>query len=122
MKFIIIGLLISLSSFAETFKIAGSMVVFESQEGLLLQGCKNSCDALKKIKSFNKIDLKKARAVGGHHNSVGSDVCRLVYKANSVLGLAGNKDQRAFCIFEDKSLVEMNSLSQYLLKKKIVTE
>lgn len=38
------------------------------------------------------------------------------------LGVAENQDGRAFCVFKDGSLVEINSLSAYLLEKKIVSE
>ena len=43
-------------------------------------------------------------------------------KAESILGVAENQDGRAFCVFKDGSLIEINSLSSYLTEKKIVTE
>jgi hypothetical protein len=122
MKFIILGLIFSMGAPAEAFKIGGELVDFKTIDGLLLKGCEKDCQALKTIGKFKKINLKKARAKETFAGSVGSDVCRLVYKANSVIGVTQEKDQRAFCVFEDDSLIEINSLSSYLKEKKIVTE
>ncbi len=120
MKTLIICLLFSPLAFAETFKIAGELTSFENKDGLLIKGCEKNCLALKTVGEFKKIDLKKARGQETFHGSVGSDVCRLVYKAESVIGVTESKDQRAFCVFKDSSLIEINSLSQYLTDKKIV--
>lgn len=120
MKTLIICLMLSTQTFAETFKIAGELASFENKDGLLIKGCEKNCLALKTVGEFKKIDLKKARAQETFHGSVGSDVCRLVYKAESVIGVNESKDQRAFCVFKDSSLIEINSLSQYLTDKKIV--
>lgn len=115
-------LLLSLSAQAESFKIAGSLADFSEKEGLLLKGCEKNCDALKVIKKHKKIDMNDAREGMKTTNSVGSDVCLKVYKADSILGVAENGDMRAFCMFKDHSMVEMNSLSEYLVKNKIVKE
>lgn len=122
MKSLLIVVLLCSSAFAESFKIAGDMVEFKTVDGLVLKGCEKSCDALKIIKKHKKIDMKKVREGMQFANSVGSDVCARVYKADSLLGVAENKDRRAFCLFKDKSMVEMNSLSAYLVDKKIVKE
>lgn len=122
MKFLIIGLLFSVLASAETYKIGGDLIEFKDTDGLLLKGCEKDCLALKTVGKFKKINLKKERAKETFHGSVGSDVCRLVYKANSVIGVTQEKDQRAFCVFKDNSLIEINSLSSYLTEKKIVTE
>lgn len=121
MKYLIIAF-ISVSAYAETFKIAGSMLEFKTVDGLIVRGCEKNCEALKVIKKHKKIDLKEARKGQSFINSVGSDVCAKVYKADSLLGVAENTDRRAFCMFKDKSMVEMNSLSAYLVDKKIVKE
>ncbi len=121
MKLLIL-ILFSLSLHAESFKIAGDLTQFHAHDGLLLKGCEKKCDALKVIKEHSKIDLKSARTGMKTTNSIGSDVCLKIYKADSILGRAENKDMRAFCMFKDHSMVEMNSLSAYLLKKKIVKE
>jgi hypothetical protein len=105
---------------AETFKIAGSLVELKKVDGLLVRGCEKKCDALTIIRKHNKISMAKVRKGQTFNNSIGSDVCDKVYKARSLLGVAENKDQRAFCYFKDKSMVEMNSLSDYLVDKKIV--
>lgn len=115
-------ILFSISLHAESFKIAGSLADFSEKDGLLLIGCEKNCEALKVIQKHKKIDLEEAREGMKTTNSVGSDVCLKVYKADSLLGVAENKDMRAFCLFKDRSMVEMNSLSEYLVKKKIVKE
>lgn len=122
MKFILIGLLFSFPLMATTYKIAGNLVVFNNVDGLELAGCKGSCEALTVIRIHKSINLKKARQGMKTYNSVGSDVCDKVYKAQSLLGVAENQDGRAFCLFKDKSMVEMNSLSFYLINKKIVLD
>lgn len=123
MKFMaLVLILLSMAAQAETYKIAGGYVDFKEKDGLLLKGCEKSCEALKVIQKHKKIDLKKARQGMKFTNSVGSDVCAQVYHANALLGVAENKDRRAFCLFKDQSMVEMNSLSSYLVKKKIVKE
>jgi hypothetical protein len=122
MKLLILIMMITFNVQAESFKIAGEILDFKEREGLVLKGCEKSCEALKVIKQHKKIDLKKARVGMDFTNSIGSDVCDKVYKAQSLLGSASNKDRRAFCFFKDKSMVEMDSLSQYLVKNKIVTE
>ena len=122
MKYLILFMITSFNAQAESFKIAGEILDFTDKEGLILKGCEKNCEALKVIKQHKKIDIKKARAGMEFTNSIGSDVCDKVYKAQSLLGSASNKDRRAFCFFKDKSMVEMESLSQYLLKNKIVIE
>ena len=122
MKVWLIGFLLTSLVSAEVFRLSGKMIEFESKDGLLLSGCTKECDAIKTVQKFKKIDLKEARAGLKFVGSVGSDVCRLVYKGRATLGTNQDKDQRAFCVFQDESLIEINSLSQYLLDKKIVTE
>ncbi len=120
MKYLILaGLFISQFAVAETFQISGSIYEFQNKNGLLVKGCEKGCKALKTVGAHKSIDLKKVRSGEEHINSVGSDVCNLVYKAKSALGRAQNQDGRAFCVFEDQSMIEMNSLSQYLTDKKI---
>lgn len=120
MKFLFV-VLMTFPVFAENFKIAGGHVEFKLKDGLLLKGCEKSCEALKVIQKHAKIDMTEVRKGSSFANSTGSDVCEKVYKANSILGVAANQDRRAFCVFKDQSMVEMNSLSQYLIDKKIVS-
>jgi hypothetical protein len=122
MKILFLILITSFSARAESFKIAGEFLDFQEKDGLVLKGCEKTCEALRVIKKHTKIDLKKARAGMEFTNSVGSDVCDKVYKAQSLLGTSSNKDRRAFCYFKDKSMVEMDSLTLYLVKNKYVTE
>jgi hypothetical protein len=119
MSFLVI---LPLTAIAENFKISGELVVFENKDGLLVKGCEKECLALKKVAEFKKINLEKIRAKEPFHASIGSDVCRLVYKTGSLIGVTKEKDQRAFCVFKDNSLIEINSLSKYLIDKKIVIE
>lgn len=121
MKLLIFLTLFSICVKAESFKIAGETIKFENRVGMLVAKCENQCLALKKIDQFKSIDLKKNRAHEQFIGSIGSDVCQFIYKANSILGVASNRDQRAFCLFQDGSMVEINSLSLYLEKKKIVS-
>lgn len=113
-------LMTTFSASADIFKIDGELLEFKTQEGMLLRGCDKGCEALSTIKLHKLIDLKKARAGEKFEGSVGSDVCRLVYKATSVLGLDQSKDQFAFCVFKDSSAVEINSLGDYLRQHKVV--
>ncbi len=113
--------MVSLFAKAESFKIAGEFLKFELRDGVLVARCEGQCFAIKKLSQFTKIDLNKARSKEKFIGSIGSDVCRLIYRSNSVIGVAANKDQRAFCVFEDGSLMEINSLSDYLKSKKMVT-
>ena len=122
MKLVCLSIILSFAASAETFQISGSLVNFENKNGLLIKGCEKDCLALKKIAEFKKINLKVARSDEKFFGSIGADVCHLVYKGESILGTIENKDQRAFCVFPDNSLVEINSLSQYLKDKKIVSE
>ena len=122
MKVILMFLILTNISFAESFKISGESVRFENKDGLIIKGCEKECLALKKIGEFKKINLKQVRIHEKFEGSIGSDVCRLVYKSRSIIGIADNLDQRAFCVFPDNSLIEINSLSQFLKDKKIVNE
>lgn len=122
MKYLILAVFITTGVFAvETFKIGGELVNFKNKDGLLVKGCESNCQALAVVNKFKKIDLKKLRGQEQYKGSIGSDVCRLAYKGNSVIGINEEKDQRAFCVFKDNSLIEINSLSRYLTEKKIVT-
>ena len=119
-KYFLIVFLVSLNIFAETYKISGELVNFESRDGLLVKGCEKDCLALKVVSEFKSINLKQIRKGQKFEASIGSDVCKLVYKTRSIIGVTEQKDQRAFCVFKDDSLIEINSLSKYLVDKKII--
>lgn len=121
MKFIIL-FAFSITAHAESFKIAGTLVEFKNKDGLITRGCVKSCEALKQIQKHKTINMLEVRQGMTFTNSVGSDVCGKVYKAEALIGVTETGDQRAFCYFKDKSMVEMNSLSSYLIEKKIVKE
>lgn len=122
MKYLVFVALISSGVMADTFKIGGELVNLKNKDGLLVKGCEKECQALASVAKFKTIDLKKLRGDEHYNGSIGSDVCRLAYKGNSVIGINEEKDQRAFCVFKDNSLIEINSLGKYLIEKKIVTE
>jgi len=109
-------------AFCESFKLAGKDYLFEEHEsGLLIQNCKKSCDALKvlKIQKYKPSSLVKGSE---SVSSYGSDACSLLLGGKSLFGKAMNGDGRDFCLFKDKSLVEMYSLTKYLEKNKIIKE
>ena len=120
MKLSLLLFFLTFTTLADTFKISGELISFENKDGLLTKGCEASCVALVKVSEFKKINLKKIRAKEVFRGSIGSDVCRLVYKGESTIGVTETKDQRAFCVFLDQSMIETNSLSQYLTEKNIV--
>lgn len=122
MKFLLFLCLISFAVHAESFKMSGKLIEFKERDGLLLKGCEKSCEALKRIQEHKKINMLEVRKDMKFTNSIGSDVCDKVYKAQALIGVTESGDQRAFCLFKDQSMVEMNSLSSYLVEKKIATE
>lgn len=122
MKILFIALLVATTAEAEIYKINGDLMDFKNQDGLLVRNCDKGCLALKAVAAHKKIKLKAIRAKETYLGSVGSDVCRLVYEGGSVIGIAENRDQRAFCVFKDNSLIEINSLTEYLKDKKLISE
>lgn len=120
MKILFVALFVTTVAQAEIFKVNGDLMDFKNQDGLLVRNCEKDCLALKTVATHKKIKLKEARAKEPFLGSVGSDVCRLVYDAGSVIGIAENRDQRAFCVFKDNSLIEINSLTQYLKDKQYI--
>lgn len=122
MKLFVLVLLLGSVAKAESFMIEGRSLDFEAHSGLLLRGCeKAGCEALRQIYKHREISLRDLRAGLKHPGLVAADVCHDVYKARSLLGRAlQSKDQRAFCYFSDGSMVEINSLDQFLLKRKYV--
>lgn len=122
MKFLV-GLifLLPLTTSADVFVIEGTRVDFVEKDDLLVKGCEKNCEALAQVKKFPKIGLAEVRKNLKFAGAVGSDVCHEVYKASSVLGRApSDQRQHAFCYFKDGSMIEINSLTEYLAKKKIV--
>lgn len=120
MKFLI-AVLFSFSALAESYLIEGSLVALKEQEELKVSACPKDCEALKAVKAHKVISLKEIRKGIKYPGSIGSEVCHEVYKAKSILGRhSETKDQRAFCLFPDKSMIEINSLSDYLTKNKYV--
>lgn len=119
---ILFALFFVVSAHAIPYKMAGNLYDFSDKEGLLVYGCEKSCDALKTIHTHRKIDLRKVRQNLKTANSAGSDICTYVYKEKALIGLSPNQDRRAFCLFPDKSMVELNSLEGYLRKKHDIKE
>ncbi len=120
MKFLII-LLFSFSAFAESYYIEGTLVALREQDELKVAACPKECDAIKAVKVHKVISRDEIGKGIKFPGSIGSEVCHEVYKALSILGRhSETKDQRAFCLFPDKSMIEINSLSDYLTKNKYV--
>ncbi len=119
-KFILIGLLLSSSILAESFFIKDKVYEFVDFEGVLISQCQNNCLAKKVIIKNKKIVQSELKSDSFFSNSLGSEVCKKIFKGFSLLGQAHNQDRRAFCVFKDQSLIEINSLTDYLKQKNIV--
>lgn len=118
---ILFVLFFSFSAFAESYLIEGTLVALMEQNELKVSSCPKDCDALKAVKAHKAISLKEISKGIKFPGSVGSEVCHVVYKAQSILGRhSETNDQRAFCLFPDKSMIEINSLTDYLIKNKYV--
>lgn len=123
MKILMISLFFFVPNlYAESFKVAGELLQFEvHKSGLLLKDCKKKCEALKvlSIKKYKASSIiKPGEAVG----SYGSEACAKLLGGDSVLGVNMEGDGRDFCFFKDESMIEMNSLSKFLEKEKILKE
>ncbi len=120
MKYLII-FFFSFSAMAESYLIEGTLVSLSEKNGLKISFCPKDCEALKAVAAHKSISLKAIAKDIKFPGSVGSEVCHEVYKGLSLLGRnIETKDQRAFCLFPDKSLIEINSLSDYLINNKFV--
>ncbi len=120
MKFLFV-LLFSISAHAESYLIEGMLVALTEKNDLKVSACPKDCLALKAVEANKVISLKEISKGIKYPGSIGSEVCHEVYKALSILGRhSETKDQRAFCLFPDKSMIEINSLSDYLTKNKYV--
>lgn len=99
----------------------------ENKDGIFLShdNCfdKKPCLALKKINSLPSIgDIKKIinsvkRSADSGPGSLGDETCKHVFKARSVLAKKTNGDMRSLCVFSDNSIIESNSLTNFLNKK-----
>jgi hypothetical protein len=110
--FVSIGLLLTSSVLGESFQIAGKLLEFHAKEGILSYRCEKSCQALTQVKQHQAADFTKP-GQGQFADSLGSTACR-VYQGRSLLGKAANGDGRAFCYFDDGSILELNSLTKFL--------
>lgn len=114
MKFIMIFFSFALA--AETYKIAGELVNFKNYKDVEYYCPKKKCDALEALKRKDRFDVasfpKEQFA-----NPLGSDVCRHHYKAKTLLGRNEKLDGRAFCLFPDESMIEINSLTKFAEKR-----
>ena len=112
----LVWLLIFFASYsrADVFQIAGRTYSFEVKGSVLVHGCKTECQALKAVRE-RKIAGEALAAIPKRtfKRSLGSTVCADIYRARSVIGKATNGDGRAFCLFPDESMIEMNSLSAF---------
>lgn len=119
MKTLLTFFIFSLSSnlLAESYKIAGKEFEFyPTKSKIKISKCKDDCQANEAIKKIIKNKKKYPKTIQKRTfaNAIGSSVCQEKLEGLSVLGLAKNKDQRAFCVFKDGSMLEINSISEYL--------
>jgi hypothetical protein len=105
---------------AESFFIFDKVYEFSSFNDVLVSNCQKKCEAKKKLSALKKVNLKKFTTKEAFANSPGSDVCRFVFQGESLMGQAQNRDRRAFCVFKDLSLIDINSLTLYLEEKKLL--
>lgn len=121
-KFLLLSLicLASLQSNAKQesllYKIAGKTVKFKPYDDVLVNiECKIKCIALSRLKSLKLVSVKVKPTKSSM--SLGSYICKKELMGTSVLGIDKNKNMRDFCFFkEDKSLIQINSLTQYSQK------
>jgi hypothetical protein len=102
----------SLTAGAETFRILGKEFVFLRIDGVSYsENCKaQTCEAYRRVKATRPADLK-GLASEPRKMSPGSFLCSRVWKESSVLGRDSAREGRAFCLFSDRSFVELNSVS-----------
>lgn len=109
----------SLNVFSEAFKINGEILSFKKHpSGLLIKNCEKNCEALK-VLSLAKYDPKKIKKTSSLASSYGSTACHNLLGGVSLLGMSLENDGRDFCVFKDKSIVEINSLTIYLKENKV---
>ena len=102
-------------SYGETYRIASEIVTFESFEGVEISHCKELCEAKQKLMSLKKIGPPKIKRKKTFMSSVGSDACEFI-NGKAILGKNLKNDGRAFCVLNDQSLIEINSLGRYVEK------
>ncbi len=119
-SFMLWAVLISSIVEAESFFIKDKTYEFINFQGVLIAECPHNCMA--KIVMFKNKTIKLSQFKNESYisNSLGSEVCKTIFKGHSVLGQAVNRDRRAFCVFKDQSMIEINSLTDYLKQKNIL--
>lgn len=111
--------LTSLGAFAKHYKVSGNLLEFKKDDsGLLVYGCDKGCEALK-VLTISKYDPSTIKRKSQFVASLGSEACHYILGGKTYLGVNMDKDGRDFCVFKDQSMLEINSLSDYLKKHKI---
>ena len=116
LKIITLTLIIFIgNAYAEehVFKISGSKLKFKAIDSVLYNlECAKGCIAQERVNQIKSINLKMNKEK--YSMSLGAYICKNILLGKSVLGVNKSKDMRDFCFFsEDKSLIEINSLSEY---------
>ncbi len=99
---------------SETIKLLGRNFEFHQEKGIAYSSkCKKDCRAKKNVDQFLRkpFKLKNKRKF---KTSKGSILCRDYWKGVSVIGIRENKNQVALCLFEDQSIVDLDSLTRRL--------
>jgi hypothetical protein len=94
-------------------KISGKHYSFKTTKDLLVNDkCNENCIALDRTLMISNFKVKSTK--NQIHVPLGSYVCKEILRGSSIMGVDKNKDMKAFCFFkEDKSMIELNSLSNY---------
>lgn len=120
--FLLLSLIITTEVPAKTYKMAGKFIDFIEKHGVLVDKahCENDCSALRKLRALKPMKKKSLMEGEKWASSPGSLVCGKGLKGRSVLGKGQDMDMRAFCLFEDGSMLEINSLADYLEKNQLI--
>jgi hypothetical protein len=115
----------ALASNSIGLKLAGMQYVFlPSTENTFIY-CRHqskSCEAKSALVGLKPVTQKQLADGQKMASSVGSSACTVMLKGRSVLATLANGDQRAICILKDNSMIEINSLSTAIVKKKLLID
>jgi len=104
-----VSLLFTVNAIAAEYKIEGKMYSFKAHQGIevFCQKPGPECLAENTVKSLT---VKNSRP----DKFGGSEFCLKELQIQTVLGVNKAGDGRAFCVFKDSSLIEVNSLGAFL--------
>src|SRR5687767_5467164 len=100
---------------SNTFRVLGRNFefVYYSEVWISEKCIRSSCEAKTYLKDkIEKINRDEARDNSGLATSPGSYLCTKKWAQATVIGRDTAKNGRAFCIFSDASMIEINSLTE----------